>query len=187
MTKKSIFYNNKNLKKNSFTIFFSFQTKQFFWNFFSIPDYNIFCVQTTVVQGFNFDINPQLSCFWNFKTKEPPVLVFGTKMQNQRAFGSCSCKTQRSAWAPNSWKICQRAFLVHALAKLKEVPELNFMKDLSKSLWFMLLQNSKKCLSLISWKICQRTMGFCASGLVPFLISPQMVQTSVVRIFGFQC
>jgi hypothetical protein len=30
-------------------------------------------------------------------------------------------------------------------------------------------------------------MGFCASGLVPFLISPQMVQTSVVRIFGFQC
>jgi hypothetical protein len=53
--------------------------------------------------------------------------------------------------------------LVHALAKLKEVPEPDFMKDLSKN------------------------MGFCASGLVPFLISPQMVQTSVVRIFGFQC
>lgn len=78
--------------------FFSFQTKQFFW-IFSIPENNIFCVQTTVVQGFNFDINPQLSCFWNFKTKEPPVLVFWTKMQNQRAFGSCSCKTQRTAWA----------------------------------------------------------------------------------------
>jgi hypothetical protein len=41
--------------------------------------------------------------------------------------------------------------LVHALAKLKEVPEPQIHeRSVKEPFWFMLLQNSKKCLSSIS-------------------------------------
>jgi hypothetical protein len=60
------------------------------------------------VQGFNFDINPRYHVFENLKLKKHPVLVFGRKLQNQRAF----------------W------FMLLQNSK-------NFMKDLSKNYWIL--------------------------------------------------
>jgi hypothetical protein len=84
------------------------------------------------VQGFNFDINPQCHVFEILKLKNHQFWFLEEKCKIKEPLVHALAKLKEVP-EPKFLKDLSKEPLVHALAKLKEVPEPNFMKDLSKS------------------------------------------------------